>query len=222
MARRGRPTAEVVLTEEEHETLERWARRPKSAQSLCLAVSDRLVVRKREGTTNGEVAARLGVTPQTVGKWRRRFVERRWPSLWSYDPTDARCRNLNTDLEQLSLDPTIAPERVLFRHPPNEELSLQGDGSPRCHPMWPGPLPADELTMPAAERVRGHERRYSLRDRSKSLQHSQHDALFWADLWSVDLTPEHCDLLSKYEDFDVLGPGRAASEEDESEELSAD
>ena len=36
MARRGRPTVEVVLTDDERETLERWARRPKSAQALAL------------------------------------------------------------------------------------------------------------------------------------------------------------------------------------------
>jgi hypothetical protein len=35
-ARRGRPTAQVALSEEERETLERWARRPKSAQALAL------------------------------------------------------------------------------------------------------------------------------------------------------------------------------------------
>ena len=36
MARRGRPTVEVVLSDDERETLQRWARRPKSAQALAL------------------------------------------------------------------------------------------------------------------------------------------------------------------------------------------
>jgi hypothetical protein len=36
MARRGRPTVEVVLTDDERETLERWAGRLKSAQALAL------------------------------------------------------------------------------------------------------------------------------------------------------------------------------------------
>jgi hypothetical protein len=35
MARRGRPTAEVVLSQEERETLERWSRQPTSAQALA-------------------------------------------------------------------------------------------------------------------------------------------------------------------------------------------
>ena len=36
-ARRGRPTAVIELSGEERETLERWARRPKSSQALVLA-----------------------------------------------------------------------------------------------------------------------------------------------------------------------------------------
>ena len=47
MARIGRPTAEVVLGEEERETLERWARRPTSAQ--VLAQRCRIVLACAEG-----------------------------------------------------------------------------------------------------------------------------------------------------------------------------
>jgi hypothetical protein len=36
MGERGRPKAELVLSDDERETLERWARRPKSAQALAL------------------------------------------------------------------------------------------------------------------------------------------------------------------------------------------
>ena len=36
MARRGRPTEVLVLSDDERQTLERWARRPKSAQALAL------------------------------------------------------------------------------------------------------------------------------------------------------------------------------------------
>src|SRR6478735_7467191 len=35
MARRGRPVAELTLTDEERETLQRWARRAKSSQALA-------------------------------------------------------------------------------------------------------------------------------------------------------------------------------------------
>ena len=58
MVQLGRPTVEVVLTGEERETLERWARRAKSSQALALRC--RIVLACAEGATNLEVAARLG------------------------------------------------------------------------------------------------------------------------------------------------------------------
>jgi transposase len=79
MARRGRPTEDLVLSNDERETLERWARRPKSAQALALRC--RIVLECAEGHTNVEVAERLGVTRATVGKWRSRFVQHRLDGL---------------------------------------------------------------------------------------------------------------------------------------------
>src|ERR1039457_5154446 len=70
MAGAGRPKAALELTEDERAVLERWARRPKSAQALALR--SRIVLACSEGAANKEVAARFGVTPQKVGKWRAR------------------------------------------------------------------------------------------------------------------------------------------------------
>ena len=68
-----------MLTEDERETLERWARRPSSSQAL--AQRCRIVLGCAAGKPNTEVAADVGVWPQTVGVWRRRFVERRLEGL---------------------------------------------------------------------------------------------------------------------------------------------
>ncbi len=52
--------AEVVLSDEERETLERWARRPKSAQALAFRC--RIVLAAAEGRRATEIAAELGCT----------------------------------------------------------------------------------------------------------------------------------------------------------------
>ena len=76
---RGPAKAELVLSEDERATLERWARRPKSAQRLALRC--RIVLGCATGASNIDVAPELGVTRSTVGKWRSRFVERRLDGL---------------------------------------------------------------------------------------------------------------------------------------------
>ena len=79
MAMTGRPKALLELTSDETEQLERWVRRRKSAQALALR--SRIVLACATGLTNKEVAAQLGVSMPTVGKWRSRFVESRLDGL---------------------------------------------------------------------------------------------------------------------------------------------
>ncbi len=83
MAKMGRPMAELVLSGDERATLMRWSRRAKSSQALALRC--RIVLGCADGKTNQQVAAELGVWPQTVGKWRARFIERRLDGLADED-----------------------------------------------------------------------------------------------------------------------------------------
>jgi transposase len=83
MAKMGRPMAELVLSGDERATLVRWSRRAKSSQAL--AQRCRIVLGCADGKTNQQVAAELGIWPQTVGKWRGRFVERRLDGLVDED-----------------------------------------------------------------------------------------------------------------------------------------
>ena len=75
----GRPTPTVMLTADEREVLERWARRPKTAQAL--AQRARIVLACATEQTNGDIAQAAGMARQTVGRWRARFVEKRLPGL---------------------------------------------------------------------------------------------------------------------------------------------
>jgi transposase len=79
MARTGRPKAVLELAEDERDQLLRWSRRATSAQSLALR--SRIVLACAQGLDNKQVAAKLGIVPATVGKWRRRFVEQRADGL---------------------------------------------------------------------------------------------------------------------------------------------
>jgi len=76
---RGRPKAELVLTDAEHEQLTALTLRRKTAQALALRA--RIVLACAEGIDNKVVASRQRVTPQTVSKWRARFVEDRLDGL---------------------------------------------------------------------------------------------------------------------------------------------
>jgi hypothetical protein len=64
--RTGRPVAELVISAEEKAALERWSRRPKSAQAL--AEQSRIVLKCAQGESNTAVAQKLGITKQTEGK----------------------------------------------------------------------------------------------------------------------------------------------------------
>ena len=94
MARMGRPVPPLVLAEEERQVLAQWARRAKTAQALALRA--KIVLACAEGIPNKEVAARFAVTPQMVGKWRARFVERRLEGL-SDEPRPGQPRKITDE-----------------------------------------------------------------------------------------------------------------------------
>jgi transposase len=97
--RTGRPKSDLVLESEEREQLERWARRRKTAQAL--AQRSRIILSCAEGHFNEEVARQERVTPQTVGKWRGRFVARRLEGLLDEPRVGAGRKISDADVERV-------------------------------------------------------------------------------------------------------------------------
>ena len=80
MPRTGRPKAPLELAPDERAVLERNLRRHKTSQHLALR--SRIVLACATGRDNKTVAAEIGVTQPTVGKWRARFLRDRLDGLY--------------------------------------------------------------------------------------------------------------------------------------------
>ena len=97
--RTGRPTTMLSLSDAERETLERWARRPKTAQALARRAEVVLVA--AAGRNNTELARQLRWTNQTVGRWRARFLEKRLDGLLDEPRPGAPRRIGDADVERV-------------------------------------------------------------------------------------------------------------------------
>ena len=84
----------LVLSDDERRVLEGWARRRKTAQALALR--SRIVLACAEGAGVSAVAAELGVSRTTAGKWRSRFLDARLEGL-SDEPRPGRPRTVTDE-----------------------------------------------------------------------------------------------------------------------------
>jgi transposase len=74
MGRRRTSLKALVVGAEDRKVLERWTRRPTTAQALALRARVVLACTV-DGVSNVEVAERLGISAATVRKWRNRYVD---------------------------------------------------------------------------------------------------------------------------------------------------
>jgi transposase len=105
MAGRGRVAAvAIALSEDERRELEGLTRRRKTAQGLARRAQ--IVLAAAEGVQNKQIVARLGVDANTVGKWRRRFAERRLDGLYD-EPRPGAPRRIGDDAVAATVQRTL-------------------------------------------------------------------------------------------------------------------
>jgi transposase len=103
----------VQLTDEERSTLERWARRHTSAQSLALRC--RIVLLAAAGKNNTVVAQELGIAHGTAKKWRSRFLAERLEGLHD-EPRPGAPRTVGDDTVELIVVKTLEETPVDATH----------------------------------------------------------------------------------------------------------
>ena len=97
--RTGRPIPPLTLTDDERATLDRWARRPTTAQAV--AERARVILGCAAGKSNTGVARAVRLTKQTVGKWRSRFLTKGLDGLLDEPRPGAPRRIGDADVERV-------------------------------------------------------------------------------------------------------------------------
>jgi transposase len=116
MAGVGRPKELLVLSEDERETLLRWSRRAKSSQALAQRCRILLGCAEQGGLrSNKDVAAELGIWPQTVTKWRRRFLDNRLEGMTD-EPRPGAPRKITDEQIEAVLVATLERQPVDATH----------------------------------------------------------------------------------------------------------
>ena len=91
---RGRVAVTIDLSAAERRELDDLVRRRRTAQGLARRA--RIVLLAAAGLENKMIAGELGATADTVGKWRRRFAERRLEGLYD-EPRPGAPRRIGDD-----------------------------------------------------------------------------------------------------------------------------
>jgi transposase len=102
MAKRGPRPVRLVVSPTERTMLEQWARRRTTAQGL--AQRARIILACAAGHAAPAIAAELRINRQTVGKWRRRFIQKRLDGLVDEPRPGAPRRITDAQVEQLIID----------------------------------------------------------------------------------------------------------------------
>lgn len=103
--RTGRPKADLVLTANQREELERISKSRSLAHGLVQRA--KMILLSSQGISNVEVARQVGVSNATVGTWRRRFIHQGVAGLYD-EPKPGRPRTIDDDQVALVVKKTLS------------------------------------------------------------------------------------------------------------------
>src|SRR4030081_3340809 len=130
----GRLAALIELSEKERGELEGLSRRRRTAQGL--AQRAQIVLLAADGLENKAIAERAGAVENTVGKWRRRFAEKRLDGLLD-EPRPGRPREIGDEEIAETVRLTLETTPKDARHWSLRSMAEAVDHAPSTiHRIW--------------------------------------------------------------------------------------
>jgi transposase len=130
----GRPKARLIVSPSEREGLEAWTRRRKTAQAL--ATRARVVLMCASGMQNIDVAEKLGISKQMVGKWRQRFIDRRLDGLLDEPRPGAPRKISDEDVERVVVQTLESTPRDATHWSVRSMAKQTGISPTTVHRIW--------------------------------------------------------------------------------------
>lgn len=109
-----RRACEIVLDEQEQATLEKWSKGRRTPARVVMRA--KIVLLAATGMENKDIAAQLDVGRDTVGQWRRRFLERRLAGLVKDAPRGGRKATRREEATRLIVERTTQTKPANATH----------------------------------------------------------------------------------------------------------
>ena len=125
----------VVLTDEERAVLQRWSRGRTTA--VRLAQRSKIVLMAAEGMRSQAIASALGTTPNTVGRWRTRFAEKRLAGIERDAPRSGRKPTKIQKMAPVIIEKTTQETPVAATHWSTRTMAAEvGASRAMVHRVW--------------------------------------------------------------------------------------
>jgi len=130
----ARPKALLIVSTSEHECLQAWTRRRKTAQAL--ETGSRIILLCDADMTNTAVAEKLDISQQTVGKWRQRSIDQRLDGLLDEPRPGAPRKISDEDVENVIVKTLEMAPRDATHWSVRSMDKASGLGSTTIHRIW--------------------------------------------------------------------------------------